>query len=78
MHLVERKYDEAAFAALRAAGVKPLFARLLAARGIGVENLETYLAPAFRNLVPGDGLPGIRGGLPSLAITTAMAFAPRP
>lgn len=59
MHLVERKYDEAAFAALRAAGVKLLFARLLAARGIGVANLETYLAPAFRNLVPGDGLPGI-------------------
>ncbi len=55
----ERAVDDARAAAFAACGVDPLVARLLAARGVGAEELDAFFDPAMARLIDPSSLPGV-------------------
>lgn len=55
----ERAFDAARQERLTAAGLSPLVARLLAARGIDADSLEEFFNPAMTRLADPSSLPGI-------------------
>lgn len=54
-----REVDDARAAACVAAGQPPLIARLLAARGIGPDDLEAFFDPSLLRLAVPEDLPGV-------------------
>lgn len=59
MDWVERQVDESAVASLVAAGESPLFARLLALRGVTDQTRELFRSPKWSDIPEPDELPGI-------------------
>ncbi len=55
----ERPCDEARVAALAAAGVSPVVARVLAARGLDAADLEAFFDPSLARLMAPAALPGL-------------------
>ena len=55
----ERAYDEAHAAALAAKGLPSILARILAARGLSPDDLESFLDPALSRLAESTSLPGV-------------------
>ena len=55
----ERAYDAALAVDLTAAGLSPVLARLLAARGIGKDEMEEFFDPSIRRLSSPSGLTGV-------------------
>ena len=55
----ERAYDEAQAAALAAKGLPSILARILAARGLSPDDLESFLDPALSRLAESTSLPGV-------------------
>lgn len=59
MDWVERQADESAVAGLVAAGESPLFARLLALRGVTAETRTLFRSPKWSDIPEPDELPGV-------------------